>query len=278
MSKTIKIRKGLDIKLIGEADKVKSVENATIYAIQPPDFHGLTPKMTVKVGDKVKAGSVIFFNKYQEDVKYVSPVAGEIKDIIRGEKRRILAVTILSDAENVAEDFGKQDPTNMDGEAIKRILLQQGFWPFIKMRPLDVVANPKDKPRAIFVSAFDSSPLAPDYDFVLHGENEAFQAGITALSKLTEGKVHLTMRGDITPDTTFTGVKNAEIHKISSKHPAGNVGTQIHHIAPVNKGEVVWTVNALDVALIGRSLLAGHFDGSRTIAIAGSEIKKPKYV
>jgi Na+-transporting NADH:ubiquinone oxidoreductase subunit A len=146
------------------------------------------------------------------------------------------------------------------------------------MRPIDIIAKPSDKPKAIFISAFDSAPLAPDYDYVLHGENEAFQAGITALSKLTEGKVHLTTRGGSAPDATFATVKGAQLNTIHGKHPAGNVGTQIHHIDPINKGEIVWTVNALDVALIGRSLLAGKFDASRTIALTGSEIKKTQYV
>ncbi|WP_027418244.1 Na(+)-translocating NADH-quinone reductase subunit A [Crocinitomix catalasitica] len=278
MSKTIKIRKGLDIKLIGEADKVKATVSAPIFAIKPPDFHGLVPKMTVKAGDKVKAGSIIFTNKYQEEVKFVSPISGEIAEIVRGEKRRILAVTIKPDASNEAESFGKIDPSNMDGEAVKAALLANGFWPFIKMRPLDIVANPYDKPKAIFVSAFDSSPLAPDYDYILHGENDAFQAGLTALSKLTEGKVHLTVRSDMNIDSTFTSAKGVQINKINSKHPAGNVGTQIHHIDPINKNEIVWTVNAIDVALIGRSLLAGQFDGSRTVALTGSEVKKPKYI
>jgi Na+-transporting NADH:ubiquinone oxidoreductase subunit A len=146
------------------------------------------------------------------------------------------------------------------------------------MRPIDIVADPTDKPKAIFVSGFDSSPLAPNFDFVLHGESEAFQAGITALTKLTTGKVHLTTRGNSVSDSIFKGIKGVQSNTIFGKHPAGNVGTQIHHIDPINKGEVVWTVNALDVALIGRSLLAGKFDSSRTIALTGSELKKAKYV
>src|SRR5690606_9717081 len=150
-----------------------------------------------------------------------------------------------------------------------------GAWAFIKMRPLDVIANPTDQPKAIFISAFDSSPLAPDYDFVLHGENVAFQAGLTILTKLTTGTVHLTVNGDSTPDTTVTNAKGVQINKISGKHPAGNVGTQIHHIDPINKGEVVWTVNPQDVAIIGRLFLTGKFDASKVIALTGSEVKNP---
>ena len=278
MSRTIKLRKGLDIKLHGEAEKVKATIEASTFAIKPPDFHGIVPKMTVKVGDKVKTGTVLFFDKYQEAVKYVSPVSGEITEILRGEKRKILEVRIKPDGENTSEEFGIINPDSMDEAGMKKCLLDNGFWPFIKMRPIDVVANPDDKPKAIFVSAFDSAPLAPDYDYALHGEGEAFQAGITALTKLTAGKVHLTSRSNTSHDAALTGVKGVQSNSILGKHTAGNVGTQIHHIDPVNKGEVVWTVNALDVATIGRSLLAGKFDSSRLVALTGSEVKKTKYI
>jgi len=278
MSRTIKLRKGLDIKLQGEAEKVKIATEVSSIAIKPTDFHGLMPKMTVKVGDKVKAGSVIFFDKYQEEIKFVSPVSGEITDIVRGEKRKILEVRIKPDASNSSEDFGIINPDSMNEASAKKVLLENGFWPFIKMRPLDVIAKPTDTPKAIFVSGFDSSPLAPDFDFVLHGEGAAFQAGITLLSKLTTGKVHLTLRGNGTTDDALKGVKGVQTNSIVGKHPAGNVGTQIHHLDPINKGEVAWTVNALDVALIGRSILAGKFDSSRIIALTGSEVNNPKYV
>jgi Na+-transporting NADH:ubiquinone oxidoreductase subunit A len=279
MSRTIKLRKGLDIKLIGEADKVKSqIDTASSFAIKPPDFHGLIPKMAVKAGEKVKAGSVIFFDKYNEAVKIVSPVAGEIAEIVRGEKRRILEVLITPDSENSFETFEKKDASAMSGDQVKEHMLKSGLWPFVKMRPLDIIAKTADKPKAIFVSAFDSSPLAPDYDFMLHGEDKAFQAGITALSKLTDGTVHLTTRGNSNADVVFTSVSGVQHNKIIGKHPIGNVGTQIHHIDPVNKGEVVWTVNAQDVVIIGRTFLEGKFDASKVIALTGSEVKNPKYI
>jgi len=278
MSKTIKLRKGLDIKLVGEADKVKAnVDFANNFVIRPGDFHGLTPKLVVKIGDQVKAGSVLFYNKYNEEVKFTSPVAGEVTDIVRGEKRKILSINIRANADNAYEDFGTKDVTKISGEEVKKQLLDSGVWAFIKMRPVDVIANPKDQPKAIFISAFDSSPLAPDYDFVLHGENVAFQAGITALTKLTKGTVHLTVNSDSTPDTAFSGAKGVQINKISGKHPVGNVGTQIHHIDPINKGEIVWTVNAQDVVIIGKLFLTGKFDATRIIALTGSEVKTPKY-
>ena len=279
MSKTIKLRKGLDIKLVGEADKVKgSVDRSASFAIKPPDFHGLVPKMLVKAGEKVKAGTPIFEDKYKSEVKFVSPVAGEIAEIVRGEKRRILEVRINADAENSFEDLGAVDTSSLSKEDVKAYMLKNGLWPFIKMRPIDVVANPDDTPKAIFISGFDSSPLAPDYDFVLHGENEVFQRGLYALSTLTDGKVHLTLKGNSNADAAFTEAKGVQINKITGKHPAGNVGTQIHHIDPINKGEVVWTVNAQDVAIIGRVMSSGQFDASKVIAITGSEVKNPKYI
>lgn len=279
MSKTIKLRKGLDIKLLGEADKVKnSVDQSDVFAIKPPDFHGVTPKMVVKAGDKVKAGDVIFFNKYQEEVKFLSPVSGEIKEIVRGEKRRILEVLIAADSTIEYTDLGSKNPESMSAEEVKAHVLTSGLWPFIKMRPVDVIAKPNDAPKAIFVSAFDSSPLAPDYDFALHGENAAFQTGLNVLKQLTVGKVHLTTNGSGNPDTVFTEAKGVEMNNISGKHPIGNVGTQIHHIDPINKGEVVWTVNAQDVVLIGRVFTSGKFDLSKVIAVTGSEVKNPKYI
>lgn len=279
MSKTINLRKGLDIKLIGEADKVKSnVDQSEVFAIKPPDFHGLVPKMAVKVGDKVKAGTVIFFNKYKEEIKFVSPVSGEISDIVRGDKRRIMEVKIKADSDITYEELGSKDPSSMSEGDVKSHILNSGLWPFIKMRPIDVMANPDDKPKAIFISAFDTSPLAPDYDFILHGENESFQLGLDALSKLTDGTVHLSLNGSGAPDATFSGAKGVQINKISGKHPAGNVGTQIHHIDPLNKGEVIWTVNPQDVVLIGRIFKTGKFDASKIVALTGSEVKNPKYI
>lgn len=279
MSKAIKLRKGLNINLLGEADKVKnSVDQSDVFSIKPPDFHGVTPKMVVKVGDKVKAGDIIFFNKYQEEIKFLSPVSGEIKEVVRGEKRRILEVLISADSTIEFTDLGTKNPESMSAEEVKSHVLAAGLWPFIKMRPCDVIAKPTDAPKAIFISAFDSSPLAPDYDFALHGEDKNFQNGINVLKQLTTGKVHLTTNGAGNPDAIFTGAIGVEKNTISGKHPVGNVGTQIHHIDPINKGEVVWTVNAQDVVMMGRVFTTGKFDLSKVIAVTGSEIKNPKYI
>lgn len=279
MSKTVKLRKGLDIRLLGEANKVKSelVLPKTV-SIKPTDFHGMIPKMVVKEGETVKAGQCIFYNKYNESVKCVSPVSGTVEAIVRGEKRKILEIVISADAEIQYEAASPVDVNSMSPEEVKEKMLAAGLWMYIRQRPIDIVANPNNAPKAIFVSAFDSSPLAPDFDYVLHGKGEEFQAGINALLKLTTGTVHLTLNGKAPADAAFTEAKGVQINKIHGKHPAGNVGTQIHHIDPINKGEFVWTVNPQDVAIIGRFFLTGKYDARRTIAVTGSEIKDPHYV
>jgi Na+-transporting NADH:ubiquinone oxidoreductase subunit A len=279
MSKTVKLRKGLNINLVGEADRVKiDAPRSEYYSIKPSDFHGMTPKMVVKAGDKVKAGTIIFHNKYQEEVKFASPVSGEIAEIVRGAKRRILEVRIKADAENQYESFGAKTPSSMSGEEVKALMLSTGLWPFVKQRPVDIVANPKNEPKAIFISAFDSSPLAPDYDFIIHGNKEAFQTGLDALQKLTTGKVHVTLNGKGSPDEAFKSASGVQVNTITGKHPAGNVGTQIHHIDPINKGEFVWVLNPQDVLNIGKSLMAGQYEASKYVALTGAEVKKPVYL
>jgi Na+-transporting NADH:ubiquinone oxidoreductase subunit A len=278
MSKTVKLKKGLDIKLVGESEKVVvEYTHPKSVSIMPSDFHGMTPKMLVKAGESVKAGDILFQNKYQESVKFASPISGTIREVVRGEKRRIMEVVIDSDGNQNYAESGTIDPNTANGDEIKKYLLASGLWPFIIQRPIDVVANPNTTPKAIFVSAFDSSPLAPDFDFVLHGENENFQAGLTALSKLTPGKVHLTIHANGAADAVFTGAKDVQINKIAGKHPAGNVGTQIHHIDPINKGEFVWAVNAQDVMIIGRMMRTGKFDTSKMVNLSGSSAKNRKY-
>lgn len=278
MSKSIRLRKGLDIRLLGEANKVKAeFKMPQTVALKPSDFHNMIPKMAVKVGDKVKAGSVIFADKYCESVKCTSPVSGTVEAINRGAKRRILEILITADAETSYEAFQSGNPSEMSAEDVKNTLLNSGLWMMIKQRPLDIVANPNNVPKAIFVSGFDSSPLAPDLDYILHGRGEEFQVGLDALAKLTEGKVHLTLNGKMPADAALTGTQNVVINKIYGKHPAGNVGTQIHHIDPINKGEFVFTVNAQDVALIGRLFITGKYDVRKIVGLTGSEIKDPQY-
>lgn len=278
MSKTISLKKGLDIRLIGEAEKITSdAPRARYYAVRPTDFHGLTPKMVVKVGDSVKAGSAIFFDKYNESIMFSSPVSGKVIDITRGEKRRILSVVIEADDQDSYENKQVVNPNTSSSEDVKACLLSSGLWPMIKQRPFDIIADPNNEPKAIYISSFDTAPLAPDYDYVLHGRKEDFQMGINALKHLTKGSVHLGMNGKSKQDEVFTSAQNVTKTNFSGKHPAGNVGVQIHHTNPINKGEYVWVVNAQDVAIIGRFFKTGKFDISRTVALTGSEVSSPKY-
>jgi Na+-transporting NADH:ubiquinone oxidoreductase subunit A len=278
MSKTVRLRKGLDINLLGEADKVKAdVKAPAMVALKPADFHGLVPKVVLKTGDKVKRGEVVFYDKYNKDVKFVSPISGTFEEIIRGEKRKILEVRIKADGSDDVVSVDPIDPTSLSADDVKKVMLENGLWPFLKQRPLDIIANPAVKPKAIFISAFDSAPLAPDYDFILHGQDQDFQHGLNAISKLTDGKVHLTLNGKVPADKAFQNAKNVVINKISGKHPAGNVGTQIHHIDPVGKGEMVFTINSQDVVTIGKFFAEGKFDPTRIVALTGSEAKNRKY-
>ena len=276
MSNDIKIKKGLDIKLEGEAEK--ATENAIVsnfYAIRPEDFHQVTPKLVAREGDKVKAGSTVFYDKSDESVKFVSPVSGEIVEIERGAKRRILTIKIKADKEQAYEDFGKLDVQSANAEAVKSRLLESGCWAFIKQRPYDVVAKPNGMPKSIFISAYASAPVAADLDYTLQGKEAELQAAVTALSKLTEGAVHVSVGKN--GNSPLANLNNVTVHKVSGPHPSGNVGTQINKIDPINKGEVVWTVNAQDLVIIGELLLTGKFNAERVIALAGASVKKPRY-
>ncbi|UGU15243.1 Na(+)-translocating NADH-quinone reductase subunit A [Sinomicrobium kalidii] len=276
MSNDIRIRKGLNINLEGEAEKtVSDAPRVKTFALKPTDFHNTTPKMVVKEGEKVKAGDVVFYSKYSEKIKFVAPVSGTIAEIRRGAKRRILEVVIDADDQDVYKEFGAKDPGQLSAEEIKTYLLENGCWPFIRQRPYDVIANPEDTPKAIFISACASAPLAADAAFVLEGRAEDFQAGIDAITKLTPGKTHLSVNRK--SDSFLNEVKGVELHRVSGPHPAGNVGVQIHHIDPINAGERVWVVNPEDVAIIGKVFRTGQFDATRTVAVAGSEVEKPQY-
>ena len=278
MSKYIMIKRGLDIKLVGEADKIISdLPLPETFAIKPTNFIGITPKLLVKQGDEVFAGTALFNDKNNEAIKFCSPVSGEIIEILRGEKRRILEVKILADKEIKYVSFNKTNPHDLSREDIIQTLLNSGVWPFIRQRPFGIIANPNETPKSIFISAFDSNPLAPDNDLIMQGEDSAFQTGLDALRKLTDGKVHLNIDADTTATKVFTNAKGVEINKISGPHPAGNVGVQIHLIDPVNKGEVVWCLNPQGVLIVGRLFMQGKFDASSMVALTGSQIKNPKY-
>ena len=275
MSKTIRIRKGFDIKLKGKSDLIVGETSlASRYGIKPADFPGLTPKLSVKTDDIVKAGTPLFYDKSQPDVKFTSPVSGKVIAVNRGERRRILEVEIESDGKFESEDFSIADLKKADRETVKRSLLNSGLWPFIVQRPFGVIAKIEDTPKAIVVSGFDSSPLAPDYEFTLANEMKALQEGFDALSKLTDGKIYLGLR----QGSKFASIKGVEVNYFNGPHPAGNVGIQIHHINPINKGEIVWTLNIQSVVYIGRLFLTGKLNFERLVAINGSEVKNPQYV
>jgi len=278
MSKTVKLKKGLDIRLLGEAEKVTiTLPLPATISLKPSDFHGMTPKMVAKEGNHVKAGEVIFCNKYNEAVKIVSPLSGTIQAVVRGEKRKIIEILIAVDATQEFLETPKKDISTLSGDQVKETMLAAGLWPFVKQRPLDIIAVQDNAPKAIFISAFDSAPLAADFNYSMHGQDVDFQAGLDALAKLTTGKVHLTLNAKTANDAKFEHAKGVQINKISGKHPAGNVGPQIHHIDPINKGEFIWTVNAQDVAIIGRYFNTGKYDAHKTIALTGSEAVAPKY-
>ena len=268
MAKVIKLRKGLDINLKGKAAlETTSVKCPGEYALVPDDFTGVKPKVVVKEGDNVLIGDALFVDKLHPEVKFVSPVSGTVSMVERGDRRKLLSIRVKSDGKQSARTFDtKQD--------IKALLLESGMFAFLRQRPYDVVANPEDKPKAIFVSAFNSMPLSQDFEYVLKGEEKAFQAGITALSKLA--KVHLGVSARQT-SAALTGATGCEVTVFDGPAPAGNVGVQINHVDPINKGEVVWTLGAEEVLFIGRLLTTGRVDLTRTVALAGSEVKKPCY-
>jgi Na+-transporting NADH:ubiquinone oxidoreductase subunit A len=277
MSKDIRIKKGLDIKLIGVAEKTTTnVSLSSIYAIKPEDFHGITPKLVAKEGAKLKAGDTLFYSKSDERILFPSPVSGEVVEVVRGARRKVLAIKIAADSTQEYKDFGTKDAAKMSADEVKNHLFASGCWPFVKQRPFDVVANPNQVPKAIFVSAYASAPLATDLDYILAGKERELQAAITAVSKLTEGKVHISMGANA--NSPFEKLKDIEIHKVSGPHPSGNVGTQISKIDPINKGEVVWVITPQDLVVIGELLLTGKFNATRLIALTGSKFSKPQYV
>jgi Na+-transporting NADH:ubiquinone oxidoreductase subunit A len=274
MANVIKLHKGLDINLKGRATEQKiQLKSNGKYALMPDDFEGVTPKVVVKEGDKVQAGDALFINKQYPEVKFASPVSGTVSAVVRGERRKVLCVKVDADAQQSFVDFGKKDVTKLDGKAVIDALLEAGLFGYVNQLPYAVSTNPSVMPKAIFVSALRDKPLAADFEFEVKGQEADFQTGITALSKIA--KTYL----GVGVGSVLENVKDAEVNVFDGKCPAGNVGVQVNHIEPVNKGEVVWTIGDPTVVLfIGRLFNTGKVDLRRTVALCGSEVKNPAYV
>ncbi|MDR3184895.1 MAG: Na(+)-translocating NADH-quinone reductase subunit A [Prevotellaceae bacterium] len=277
MPNIISIRKGLNISLKGSAEKVLSkIPISSDYAVKPGDFYGLMPKLTVNEGDQVLAGAPLFVDKNNPGIRFVSPVSGTVSRILRGDKRKLLSVTVTPSGEQRHVQHAVADIKALSRDDVVQRMLESGAWPFLKQRPYGILANPADNPKAVFISGFDSAPLGPDIDFALTGEGEAFQAGIDALRKLSD-TIHLSLNNQVSANSIFRKIKGVKTHTFVGPHPAGNVGIQIHHLSPINKGEIVWAIEPQHVVSLGRLFLKGVYDVSKVVALVGSEVKKPRY-
>lgn len=278
MSKNIVLKKGLNIPIAGEAElRVSKAIAPGIVAVCPTDFKGLLPRLLVKEGDSVLCGSPVIADKKNPDILLASPVSGTVKELVRGDKRKLLAVLIEADDEQKCVDFGKKDVDGLDADAVRSAILQAGLWPWLVQRPYGILANPLETPRDIFVSAFNSAPLAADSEFCYDSEAKAIQAGVSALAKLSAGKVHLSLEAG-REHSPLSRLQNAEIHFFKGKHPAGNVGVQIANIKPIQKGETVWTVSLAGLAAIGKLFVKGRYDVSRKVAVCGPMAIEPSYI
>ncbi len=282
MGKFIRLKKGFDINLSGKATtKLAQTDQPETFAIKPTDFNGIyMPKVVVNEGDMVKAGSPLFHDKKNESIIFSAPVSGEVVEVKRGEKRKLLEVKILADRTVEHLPFTKYSVSeieNLSREVVKQQLLKSGVWVNLVQRPFGVVADPAETPKSIFISGFDSHPLAPDYNFLFKGQEQYFQAGIEILKKFTSGPIHLNVHTKKEIGAIFSQTQGVELNKFSGPHPSGCVGVQIHHLDPLGKSDVVWTINPYGVIQMGKLFLNGIYDASRIIAVAGSEIKDPQY-
>ncbi len=276
MSKDIRIKKGLNINLYGEAaQEVADAPKSKIFTINPPEFLGVTPKLLVKEGANVLAGEALFYNKDNDRMQFVSPVSGVVTEIVRGERRKVLSIMIEASTTISYKDFGTTDVKSASKETIIEKLLTSGAWAFFNQKPYEIIANPNETPRDIFISGFDSAPLAQDYAYTLKDDAKAIQRAVDALAKLTSGIVYLGVQAGIA--SVFDKIENVTRFKVSGVHPAGNVGVQINNVSPINKGERIWTIKPADLVIIGKVLSEGKFIANRTIALVGSEVKNPKY-
>lgn len=279
MSQNIVLKKGLNIPIKGDAElRVSKTVSPDIVAIKPTDFKGLLPRLLVKEGDCVLAGSPVISDKKNPSILISSPASGTVKEIVRGEKRKLLAVLIECDIKQEYFDFGAQNPGAMDAGQIKEVILRSGLWPFFVQRPYGIIANPEVKPEAIFISAFNTAPLAPKAEFALEGELQFIQKGIDAVAKLTDGAVHLSINAKNAESTPFRKLEGVTLHTFEGRHPAGNVGVQISHIRPIGKNMTVWTISLTGLAAIGKLLATGKLNLRRRIAVTGPMAIEPAYV
>ncbi len=279
MIKNIHLNKGLDIPVKGVAElKVEKNIISEVVSVKPVNFKNLTPKLMVREGDEVKAGSILFVDKYRPEIGFASPVSGTVESVVRGEKRKLLEVRVKAAQTTDYIKFETPELGKATAEEIKKVLLESGLWAAMKQRPYGTVANPADEPRAIFVSAFDSAPLAPDYNFTLKDEAANLQVAVDVLNKLTKGGVFVGVNAKSAATSPFNHLKNIKLYGFTGAHPAGNVGVQINNIAPINKGEVVWTIDPMFMVAIGKLFTKGIYDVTRTIAVTGNRVEKPCYV
>ena len=279
MSDQIRLKKGLNLPIAGEAlCEVTARVAPDLVAVKPTDFRGLVPRLLVKEGDSVKAGTPLFADKKYTTMVFCSPVSGTVDAVVRGDKRKLLEVRIKADAKNEALRADVSKASALDKKGLTDLLLEHGLWPCIKQRPFGTIADPEAEPKAIFISGMNTAPLGADYEFSLRDDVPDIQAGIDALGRLTRGGVHLSLDADRFSGSAFNALTGVVMHRFAGPHPAGNVGVQINHISPINKGEVVWTVSLPLVAVIGRFLRKGVYDTRRLIAVAGPAAVKPSYV
>ncbi len=278
----LEIKRGADLPVAGEARKEVRDAQVTRFAVQPPNWRGLAPipRLLVQVGDAVKAGDPLFEDKKRPEMKFVSPVSGEVIAINRGAKRAITEVVILADKDQQYREVTAPDLGKAAREELVEFLLETGGWMLLRERPYDRIPDWNDTPKSIFVSTFDTAPLAPDSNLVVEGKGEAFQKGLEVLNRLSGGKVYLGLdaRGEEPPSAVFTEAQGVEKFWVRGPHPAGNVGVHIHHIDPIGPGDKVWTMGVQEVITLGSLWTEGRFKAERVIALTGSKLNDPHYV
>ena len=274
----IKLKQGLDIPVEGvpSAQILKTIVSETV-AVKPTDFKGLIPKLAVKEGDAVKAGSVLFVDKKRPEIKFTSPVSGTVSEIVRGEKRKLLEVRVKADPETVYAEFNLPKPEAITAEQAISALLESGLWACIKQRPYGIVPNPEVRPNAVYISGFNTAPLAADYDYILKDEVDNIQTAINVLSRIAP-KIHFGLYAKTHASSPLHKLSGVEFHTFDGPHPAGNVGVQINHVCPINKGDLIWTVNLQMLAIMGRFFNTGKVDMRKTVAVGGPRVSTPGYI